>query len=227
MAKRRPSDPYSSEPCTECGDVHGEKTKRGADRCQAHRKSDGKQCTQPLEASGVCHMHGANGDARAKRDREQRVEEVAQLARTLGVPLDVDAETGIVEEIKRTAGHIAWLREQIAELDPAALTWLQRHEERSAGRFQGRAEQRVTQSFSLQLHPLVTHYLAERKHFVDVCTKAVALGLHEREIRIVEEQASLMAAAMRALINDPELALNAQQKEIAKRNAPRHLRAVS
>ena len=63
----------------------------------------------------------------------------------------------------------------------------------------------------------------ERDRCFGFSLKAVAAGLKEREVRIAEREAELLATWVREFISDPELGID---QEVAKRVASRHLRAL-
>lgn len=56
---------------------------------------------------------------------------------------------------------------------------------------------------------------------------AADAGLDERRLRLEEAKLSLLAATLRAVFADPELALDEAQQEIASRVTARHLRELS
>lgn len=55
---------------------------------------------------------------------------------------------------------------------------------------------------------------------------ALDAGVAEREIRLAERQGEIVANLIRAVLEDPELALTAGQRETAGAVAQRHLRAL-
>jgi hypothetical protein len=44
-------------------------------------------------------------------------ETMAKAVRTLGLPIDVDPGKALLDEIHWTAGHVAWLRYKVQELE--------------------------------------------------------------------------------------------------------------
>jgi hypothetical protein len=44
-------------------------------------------------------------------------ETMAKAVRTLGLPIDVDPGKALLDEIHWTAGHVAWLRDKVQELE--------------------------------------------------------------------------------------------------------------
>ncbi len=66
----------------------------------------------------------------------------------------------------------------------------------------------------------------ERDRAFNFAAKAVAAGLAERQVRVAEEQAGVLAAFIRALIRNPQLGLTPQQQTEALRIAGKELRAL-
>jgi len=90
-----------------------------ATRCVAIRKRDGQRCTKPpTRGNNVCPSHGGNAP-QVKAAGQRRI--AAQKARThletLGLPREVDPATALLEEVWRSAGHVAWLGRIIAGAD--------------------------------------------------------------------------------------------------------------
>jgi hypothetical protein len=48
---------------------------------------------------------------------------MTKAVRTLGLPVDVDPGKALLDEIHWTAGHVAWLREKVQELEAEELVW--------------------------------------------------------------------------------------------------------
>src|SRR5207245_1155584 len=62
---------------------------------------------------GPCFRHGGSTRnhqvAAGKAMAEQRM-------RTYGSPIDVELHVALLEEVRRTAGHVAWLNEVVSDL---------------------------------------------------------------------------------------------------------------
>lgn len=53
-----------------------------------------------------------------------------KAVRTLGLPNDIDRGKALLDEIHWTAGHVAWLREKVHELEDDELVWgKEKHED--------------------------------------------------------------------------------------------------
>jgi hypothetical protein len=67
----------------------------------------------------------------------------------------------------------------------------------------------------------------ERDRCAGFAVKAIAAGLAERQVRVAEEQGAVIAALIRRVLDDPDLALTPAQRRIGRQAAVRHLRLVS
>lgn len=97
-------------------------------------------------------------------------------AKRYGAERHINPFVAILDEVRRTAGHVAWLglKVQEAPTDDALL-------ESHAG--------------WLKL------YQKEREHLVKVCNDAVRLGLEERIVRVEERKAEVLVRAMVATLD--------------------------
>jgi hypothetical protein len=75
-------------------------------------------------------------------------------------------------------------------------------------------------------HPAVTGYRQSLDRLFGYSERALKLGLAERVVAVTEMQGALMAQAFMALLDDPELGLSREQREIGRRAAGRHVRQV-
>lgn len=98
-------------------------------------------------------------------------------ARRYGRERDINPFIALLEEVRRSAGHVAWLGIKIAEAptDDALLT---------------------DHSGWMKL------YLRERENLVKVSETAVRLGLEERVVKVEERKAELMAQALIGTLQD-------------------------
>jgi hypothetical protein len=146
----------------------------------------------------VCRIHGASSpQAIAKAAERVRQAEIVEAARVYGVPREIEPAIGIREEIWRTAGTISWLGEIVAGLKQEDIVFGTSRIERSTGSGTGQREgstESTTAVREAKLNPWVELLFRERKHFAEVCAKAVALGLADREAQIAEQQGHMVAA---------------------------------
>ncbi|MER7213201.1 hypothetical protein ABT340_39575 [Streptosporangium sp. NPDC000239] len=192
-------------------------------RCSAKSKRSGEQCqNKAIPGAKTCRMHGS-ATKKAKNAAERRVGE--DLARrtvdTYGLPREVDPATALLEEVHRTAGHVAWLAEVVAGFEREDLVWgVVEEVEKTATEFTGTdVTRKSVPNVWLDL------YQRERKHLTDVCKAAIAAGIAERQVRLAEQQGALIASVIGRILDD--LDLSATQRARVGEVVPRHLRAVA
>lgn len=191
-------------------------------RCTAHNKA-GANCGQWAVAGfDKCRFHLGRRVEDAKIIQQAKANMV-----TYGSPREIGEHEALREEVWRTAGHVAWLEDQINTLDPNALIWGVSSEVVKDGTSdQGQAVGYTQVTKTAEITALLKLYHVERKHYVEVCATAIRCGIAEREVKLAEQQGELIAQVIRSLIVDPELGLNVEQQGVARRVASRHLRAL-
>lgn len=106
----------------------------------------------------------------------------------------------LLAEIRRTAGHIEWLRDQIQFSDPKTFVkslWLVR---RQSGYINPRE---IDMSHFSDAGALwVDMYLQERRHLAAICRTALAAGIEERRVRLAERQAENLGKAIIGMLGD-------------------------
>ena len=145
-----------------------------------------------MDGGTRCRMHGgASPQARAAAARRLSEREAQKALETYGIPIVTNPEDALLDEVHRTAGHVAWLGAVVAELDQDGLA---QRSMRSGGR---------EPSVWLRI------YQVERKHLVSVAAAALKAGVEERRVQVVESQAAQLVAVIRALIGDQRLGITA------------------
>lgn len=164
-------------------------------KCGARRKN-GDRCKQAAgwgtdhPGTGRCKLHGGSTPAHTTAARyEQALAAVA----TYGLPRDIDPAAALLEEVHRTAGHVAWLASKIRELDDDDLTWgITQETEKNAAMFVGTdRKSQAKPSVWLEL------YHRERRHLVRVTKAALDAGISERLVRLAERQGTMLADVIR------------------------------
>lgn len=97
-----------------------------------------------------------------------------------GAALPVNPFRALLDEINRTAGHVTWLGLKVAEA-PTDDALLDTH------------------------RPWLQLYQQERRHLTRVAGEAVKLGLAEREVQVLEAQATVVARALERVLGRLEL----------------------
>lgn len=193
------------------------------ERCTAKSKRSGGQCQNKAVPGGkTCRMHGsATKAARSAGDKRVAEEHAARAVATYGLPREVDPAVALLEEVHRSAGHVTWLQQKVAELAPEELVWGVTEEvNKTATEFSG-----VDVTSAAKPNVWLDLYQRERKHLADVCKAALAAGIAERQVRLAEQQGALLVGVIQKILDD--LALTAEQRELVPTVVPRHLRAVS
>ena len=143
---------------------------RQARRCIGHR-TDGAPCkAYAMQGGTVCRVHGGTAQQVRQRAAARAAEEKAERAVvTYGLPREIDPAAALLEEVHRTAGHVAWLAAKIRELDDDDLTWgVTQETEKTATLVPGTDTKSAARpSVWLEL------YHRERKHLVRVSKAAM------------------------------------------------------
>lgn len=177
-----------------------------------------------MRGSTVCRKHGGGApQVRAAAARRVAEEEARNAVVTYGLPIDIDPADALLEEVCRTAGHVAWLEQQVQALSPEEVVWGKAEEtEKGASEFPG-----IDTTQKAAPNVWVVLYREERAHLVAVCKAAIAADIDERRVRLAERQGALLADVIRQMLEDPELGLSKQQREVGRVVASRHLQVLS
>ena len=187
----------------------------------------GEPCkNDPIRGGTVCRMHGG-GSSKVKAAAARRLEEAAAArelergVKTLGLQVDVDPGKALLDEIHWTAGHVAWLRGKVQELDEDTLVWGRtEHKDKTGGEDWGETTlEKAAPSVWYEL------YLKERDHLAKVCALALRAGIEERKVKLAESQGLLVADVIRRILN--ALGLSAEQLLLVPEVVPRELRALA
>lgn len=180
-------------------------------RCTATAKHTGQRCgAWAVGGTTVCRMHGgAAPQVRQAAKRRLEAEHAQEAVATFGLPRDVDPHVALLEEVHRTAGHIAWLAAKIgdAESDEGLV-------QTNFG--PGNASQVVPSVW-------VGLYQRERTHLARVCKAALDAGVQERQVRLAEQQGQLLAKVIHGVLADLGVADHPQIGSVVRK----HLELVS
>ncbi len=164
-------------------------------KCAAHRH-DGQPCGRWVKTTTVCWVHGgASRKVREAGQRRLQREKVHQLMIRNSLPVVnfADPMTELRSEIRRSATMVRWWESRILELAPEALTTIREQTWRKGDLPLNRwAETKQSPDVAVAYRL----WLEEREHLVKVSKIAIAAGLAEREVKLVEEQGALMARAV-------------------------------
>lgn len=168
--------------------------------CGARTRS-GTDCKRPAGwgtshvGVGACKLHGGATPNALKH--AQKIEAERAVV-TFGLPREVDPHEALLEELHRTAGHVMWLGQVVAEFEHHGLyQWTE------AGK---------------RPDVFVEMYQAERKHLAAVAVACAKAGIEERRTRLAEEQGELLAKVIRGILADFGLAADPRAPEIVRRH---------
>lgn len=185
-----------------------------AQQCEATAKATGERCARKAIAGGtVCRVHGGAAPA-VKAAAARRVEEAkaAAAVATLGLRRDISPTDALLEEVQWTAGHVAWLRTKVQELDEQpsrevedsdgelvdlggqhSLVWGVT-KEKTGGDDRGTTQEAAPSVWYVL-------YERERKHLVAAASAALKAGVEERRVRLAEQQGDLVAGVLRSILD--------------------------
>ena len=174
--------------------------------CGGH-KTNGQECKLPAGyltdhiGFGRCCWHGGatdTGKAAAAKDR------AVDLIKFYGAPLDTDPINVLLDEVRRTAGHVAFLGQKVAN-------WPQDQLSESGG-------------ITPELKGWIDLYQSERKHLVWVAKAALDAGVNERLVQIAEHQGMRLADSVEMILKS--LNLTPEQQALIPEVVPRALRGL-
>lgn len=157
---------------------------------------------------GYCRKHGGTSPALT---RAAATEQAKEAVDNYGLPRDIDPHSALLEELARTAGHVAFLQRVTGELEQGAMVG-------PVGGGQGGFP-------SWEPSVWIRLYQAERKHLTQVAKTCVDVGIEERRIKLAEEQGELIARVINGVLGD--LSLTKKQLEEAPQVVGRHLRLAA
>jgi DNA-binding TFAR19-related protein (PDSD5 family) len=167
---------------------------------------------------GNCLHHGGSTPNGIKHAASKRAE---SLMATYGLPRDITPAAALLEEVRYAAGHVAWLRGKVAELEPDALTWgVAEIAHKQATEFGG-----TDTTERAALNTWLEAYHRERRYLLDVSKAALAAGVEERLVQLAEAQ-GLAVVTVLARVFD-RLQLTDTQRQLAAVAVPEELRAQS
>ncbi|WP_152185116.1 hypothetical protein [Segeticoccus rhizosphaerae] len=192
-------------------------------QCTARSKRSGQQCKRPASLGATtCHVHGSSttaAKAAAKRRLEQQA--AAQAVTLFAARRDIHPADALLELVHWTAGEVDYWRQQVRDLDPEDI----------AGNLITKVEsgQEKGQPTNLQTTEAAEH-IAYRmlKDASDRLAKyaaaALKAGVDERRLRLAEQQGTLVALAVRRILD--ALNLTPAQQQLVGEVVPRELRAL-
>ena len=193
-------------------------------KCGARKRQGEGCCKRPAgwgtdhPGTGRCKLHGGKTESH----RAAAIEEQARKAvETYGLPRDISPTDALLEEVRYSAGHVAWLRAKVAELEAADLVWgITEEVDKGATEFAG-----VDTTRSATVNMWLDLYFRERKHLLDLTKTAISVGIEERRVRLAEAQGSLMNDVIRRIL--ARLSLTSDQSALLPVVVPEELRRAA
>ena len=190
--KLKPRDPKK---------VCGAKTPNGP--CQQWK---GFKTSHP--GTGRCNRHGGSTPNQTKAADQEIVE--ARM-RTYGAPIETDPLTAILQEVARSAGHVAWLESKIAGLRDGVQT-----------KRGGEAIIEVTM-FGKKPTVWMKLYQDERAHLARASKVALDNGVAEKMLDVMKQNGRALGEFVAAVLHDNELGLTTEQLKAAPGVVQRHM----
>jgi hypothetical protein len=185
--------------------------------CTSPRK-DRTPCHSPriVRGSDKCRMH------LGKKAAPVIAEDAARKAvETYGLPRDISPTDALLEEVRYSAGHVAWLRAKVAELEAADLVWgMTEQVDKGASEFTG-----IDTTRAAAVNMWLELYFRERKHLLDLTKTAISVGIEERRVKLAEAQGALMNDVIRRIL--ARLSLTADQSALLPVVVPEELRRAA
>jgi hypothetical protein len=200
-----PTDPSTwPSHCPKCGVALTKKR-----QCMGHSSRTGKHCGKTaLRGARVCGTHGGSLSRTklAAEDREAAAQ-AQRAAATYGLPRQVEPHDALLEELHRTAGHVAWLGVLIAELEhedsihPRAGGDVESDEDRSSSGLSGLKQYHRDKNMLWEKPSVwVELYQHERTHLAKVAKTCIDAGIAERQVQLAESQGRLLADVVRQIV---------------------------
>jgi hypothetical protein len=121
----------------------------------------------------------------------------------MGDPIEVDPGVALLQEIHRSAGHVAWLAAKINSLEEDDLVWGERAitDEESFGD-DGRNYTIKKTERRAEISKWYDLYEKERRHLASISTAALKAGVEERRVRIAERGVDALEMAITLALQD-------------------------
>ena len=146
--------------------------------------------------------------------------EARKAVETYGLPRDISPTDALLEEVRYSAGHVAWLRAKVSELEAADLVWGVTEEvDKSATEFAG-----VDTTRAATVNMWLELYHRERKHLLDLVKTAISVGIEERRVRLEEAKGQVVAELIRRILS--RLDLSDTQRDLAVQVIPEEFRRI-
>lgn len=186
-------------------------TQSQVSQCGAKRRN-GETChlsagygTEHL-GKGKCKFHGGSTPSHVNKWRaEAAKEKLEEAAELYGLPEEVEPAEALLQELHRTAGHVAWLNDEIRTM---------KDEDELYGPVGGGKDSHP----SVHPHVFLRLYQEERKHLAAVAKMCLDAGIAERQVRIAEQQGVIIASMLKALLKELGVTMNVENRTIVRKH---------
>jgi hypothetical protein len=128
-----------------------------------------------------------------------------------GLSREIDPHAALLEELHRTAGHVAWLASIIG-------AGVMKADESPTGKKRAVKLDQDVFGGGQQPSVWVELYHRERKHLADVAKTCIAVGIEERRIRLAEQTGEMFAKAIRGILADLGVADRPEVPDVVRRH---------
>lgn len=206
------------EPRTSMHSDYLEESPVGDKKCGA-RKSDGSRCSLAAGWStdhvgyGPCKHHMGSTPIGRKAAATEMGEELMAF---YGSPIETSPIEALLDEVSRTAGHVAWLGQRISTFDVPLTEAVE----------EGTGKIKVTRPAGLppEVDGWIRIYQSERNQLIKASKMALDAGVNERLVQIAEHQGAKLADAVERILD--MLELTAQQRALVPTIVPSVLRQL-
>lgn len=159
----------------------------------------------PKRGVTVCPRHGGHApQVIAAGERRLREQEAMAAVAMYGLPIKIDPALALVEEVQRTAGHVAFVGAIIASMDQNDLVWgVAEQTESSGGDEDGggytQTKYKAGKSVWLQI------YQDERKHLAAVARDALGADAAGRVAAVFEQIGTAYVAMFERVLDRVDL----------------------
>lgn len=147
---------------------------------------------------GRCKLHGGN----VPNHRQNAMEQIAeQGVEAFGLPVNIEPQDALLEELRRTAGIIAFYEQQIRETKHDDLTG-------PIGTAGTDVESGLAHHPRSAPNIWITLHREERVHYVKVAKTCIDAGIEERRVQIAEREGAVLAMVIRGILGEMKISLS-------------------
>lgn len=170
----------------------------GDTRCTIHGGKSDSFTAGRIRRTAQAHVGRGPLDLAVRAGWITVSKEVAEREVPFGAPIQVDPGVALLQEIHRTAGHVAWLERKVRTMKESAIVWGKvavEEEKKEGGGPTGdytlvRRQQASTVNVWWQL------YQKEREHLARISLAAIKAGIEERRVRLAERSLDALEGAV-------------------------------